>query len=533
MMPQGNQPVFILQEGTEQRRGKTAQDNNISAAIAVGDAVKSTLGPKGMDKMLVDSTGGVIITNDGATILREAGIEHPAAKMVVEVSQTQEARCYDGTTSAVVLSAELLRQSQALLDKGIHPTTITRGYQRALAYALNALDGLSTLKRPPLALLAATSLTGKSAESSRELLANLCSEAIDWAKDVDRVNIVPVVAGDTGDTYLHKGVVLEKDKAHPAMPDAASKAKVALLSCGIEVKKSAIESQVQITDPAQIAAFLAEEEEGLKRMVNVLVEQGVNVVVSQKGIEDLAQHYLRRAGVLAIEKVTRGDLDALASSMGGSIVSDLDDFRADDVCDGEVTVRKVGDHPLVFFLAHNDSAKRTCTILAHGSTSQVAAEVERALDDALGVVHLSRTNEARFVCGAGSIEAALATGIELSKTDIAVGRERMAVEAFSKALWSIPETLATNAGLDPVDVVLAVEAKHRSGEHTVGVNVEAEIDGGSMNYTIDAEAREIMEPEAVVRQALKSATEAAIMVLRIDDVILMNKEKPMGPPMGM
>tara|TARA_B100001063_G_C16648114_1_gene494450 strand:- start:47 stop:1000 length:954 start_codon:yes stop_codon:yes gene_type:complete len=317
------------------------------------------------------------------------------------------------------------------------------------------------------------------------------------------------------------------------MPDVVSEAKVALLSCGIEVKKSAIESQVQITDPAQIAAFLAEEEEGLKRMVNVLVEQGVNVVVSQKGIEDLAQHYLRREGVLAIEKVTRGDIDALASSMGGSIVSDLDDFRADDVCEGEVTVRKVGDHPLVFFLSHADSSKRTCTILAHGSTSQVAAEVERALDDALGVVHLSRTNEARFVCGAGSIEAALATRIELNKTDIAVGRERMSVEAFSKALWSIPETLATNAGLDPVDVVLAVEAKHRSGESNVGVNVEAEIDGGSMNYTIDAGLQEIMEPEAVVRQALKSATEAAIMVLRIDDVILMNKEKQMGPPMGM
>ena len=327
-------------------------------------------------------------------------------------------------------------------------------------------------------------------------------------------------------------MVLEKDKAHPAMPDAAPKAKVALLSCGIEVKKSAIESQVQITDPAQIAAFLAEEEEGLKRMVNVLVEQGVNVVVSQKGIEDLAQHYLRREGVLAIEKVTRGDLDALASSMGGSIVSDLDDFLADDVCDGEVTVRKVGDHPLVFFLAHNESAKRTCTILAHGSTSQVAAEVERALDAALGVVHLSRTNEARFVCGAGSIEAALATGIELSKTDIAVGRERMAVEAFSKALWSIPKRSPPTQALTPW-TSFSLLRPSTAQVNTVGVNVEAEIDGGSMNYTIDAEAQEIMEPEAVVRQALKSATEAAIMVLRIDDVILMNKEKPMGPPMGM
>lgn len=531
MQPSG-QPVFILQEGTEQRRGKTAQDNNIAAAIAVGDAVKSTLGPKGMDKMLVDSTGGVIITNDGATILREAGIEHPAAKMVVEVSQTQEARCYDGTTSAVVLSAELLRQAQALLDKGIHPTTITRGYQRALTWALAAVDAQATGDSPPLEELAATSLTGKSAESSREHLATMCAEAILWAGDVDRVNIIPVVAGDTADTYPFHGVVLEKDKAHPAMPDHIMQGKIALLSCGIEVKKSTIESQVQITDPAQIASFLAEEEEGLKRMVNLLIEQGVNVVVSQKGIEELAQHYLRRAGVLAVEKVTRGDLDSLASDMGGSIVSDLDDLRESDLCFGEVAVRKVGEHPLVFFRSDDNAPgdKPTVTILAHGSTSQVAAEVERALDDALGIVHLSKTAGASFVPGAGAVQAAIATGLDLNKTDIATGRERMAVEAFGKALWAIPETLATNAGLDPVDVVLAVEAKHRAGESNIGVNVEAEIDGGSMNYTIDAMRQSVVEPAAVVRQALKSATEAAIMVLRIDDVILMNKEGMRAPP---
>jgi len=543
MAPNG-QPIFIMQDGTEQKRGRNAQSNNISAAKAVGDAVRSTLGPKGMDKMLVDNTGQVVITNDGATILREIGIEHPAAKMVVAVAHTQESRCYDGTTSAVVLASELLKRAEALLEKGIHPTTICSGYRRALRKALEVAEVTATKTTEqfvdlPLFSIASTSLTGKSAESSRDMLATLCVDAVRSAGSLDDIRLLTVAGGSVEDTYFFKGVALEKDKAHPRLPDHIS-GKIAVLSCALEAKKGAMDAQVQITNPEQVAAFLEEEERAIKEMVSTLVDMGAKAVLAQKGVDELAIHYLRRSGVLVVEKVTRSDLDAVCKTTGANMVSDLKDLTVADLGEGTCEVNSTYDNPFILVKPTDERIEHLgpVSFIIMGSTPHVAQEIERALDDALGVTWLAVDTEktlgkANITVGGGATYATIGAWLKGGNHSIAAGRERMAVMEFGEAMFVIAQTIGENAGLDPVDVGLAMEAAHLDGGWEQGIFIPDEDSSGEAVTTHDTISALIVEPAEVVRQALKSATEAAIMILRIDDVIMMKNESPPAMQQGM
>jgi chaperonin GroEL (HSP60 family) len=529
MQPQGQQPIFIMQEGTQQKRGRNAQGNNISAARAVGDAVRSTLGPKGMDKMLVDSTGQVIITNDGATILREVGIEHPAAKMVVEVAKTQESRCHDGTTSAVVLASELLRNAEELLEKGIHPTTITAGYRKGLECALETVNelsrrtGLELDEKIPLESIARTALTGKSAESSKVLLSKICVNAVKAVSSLEDIRILTITGGGVGDTRLFNGVALEKDKAHPRMENNVT-GKIVVLSCAIEAKQSNIEAQVQITDPKQVADFLAQEENAIKEMVNRIESLGAVAVFCQKGIDELAIHYFRRHGILAVEKVVRSDLDAICKATGASMVSDISDLGDDDL--GESNVEVVNDYDMPFIRVSSTATPSPVSVIAFGSTPHVAAEIERALDDALGVSWLAHQTDSAVIVGGGAPHAHIATHIDRVSHEIAKGRERMAVESFGNSMMIIPQTIGENAGLDPVDVALLMDSEHREDEKWASsLLIDGEDETGTA-AVCDAIENMIIEPASVIIQALKSATEAAIMILRIDDVIMMRSEGP-------
>lgn len=535
MMAPNGQPIFIMQEGTEQKRGRNAQSNNISAAKAVGDAVRSTLGPKGMDKMLVDNTGQVVVTNDGATILREIGIEHPAAKMVVAVAQTQESRCYDGTTSAVVLASELLRRAEGLLEKGIHPSTICSGFQIGLHAALGVVDEVSAktkdaINSAPMLHIASTSLTGKSAESSRDLLATLCVDAVNTAGNLEDIRILTLTGGSVEDTWLFEGVAVEKDKAHPRLPDL-SEGRVAILSCALEAKKGAMEAQVQITNPDQVAAFLEEEERAIKDMVQRLVDLQVSAVFVQKGVDDLAIHYLRRNNILVVEKVVRSDLDALCKATGSSMVSDLADLKEEDMGLAICRVNTDFDNPFITVVrCHKATGVHTpVSIITMGSTPHVAAEIERALDDALGVLWLTQQKD-EYTVGGG------ATHVEIYKklNEVSQGisnRTAMAISEFGEAMLAIPQTIGENAGLDPVDVALDLIAQHNAGgwEEAIRIPLDGEVGGPP---TVDAIATRLVEPKEVVVQALKSATEAAIMILRIDDVIMMKADNP-SPMQGM
>lgn len=528
MQPSGQQPIFIMQEGTQQKRGRNAQGNNISAARAVGEAVRSTLGPKGMDKMLVDNTGQVIITNDGATILREVGIEHPAAKMVVEVAKTQESRCYDGTTSAVVLASELLKNAEELLEKGIHPTTITTGYRKGLNASLEIVNhlaektGLEFNDGIPLKSIAMTALTGKSAESSKELLGGICVSAVEGVSALEDIRTLTVTGGSVGDTMLFEGVALEKDKAHPRMVNWAV-GKIAVLSCAIEAKQSNIDAQVQITDPAQVAAFLAEEENAIKDMVSHIESLGVAAVFAQKGVDDLAIHYLRRSEILVVEKVVRSDLDAICKAIGAVMVSDIFDLGDDDL--GESSIEVINDYDMPFIRVSSTATPSPVSIIAFGSTPHVAAEIERALDDALGVCWLAHQKDSQIIVGGGAPHAQIATRIASISHEISSGRERMAVESFGKSMMIIPQTIGENAGLDPVDVALIMGSEHRANNWKSSLLIETEDESGNA-LVCDGIERLIIEPASVLIQALKSATEAAIMILRIDDVIMMKNEGP-------
>ena len=529
MQPSGQQqPIFIMQEGTQQKRGRNAQGNNISAARAVGEAVRSTLGPKGMDKMLVDNTGQVIITNDGATILREVGIEHPAAKMVVEVAKTQESQCYDGTTSAVVLASELLKNAEELLEKGIHPTTITTGYRKGLEASLAIVNHLAEKtalefeEGIPLKSIAMTALTGKSAESSKELLGEICVSAIQEVSSLEDIRTLTVTGGSVGDTTLFQGVALEKDKAHPRMVNEAI-GKIAVLSCAIEAKQSKIEAQVQISDPTQVAAFLAEEENAIKEMVSHIESMGVAAVFAQKGVDDLAIHYLRRSETLVVEKVVRSDLDAICKATGAIMVSDIFDLGDDDL--GESSIQVVNDYDMPFIRVASTATPSPVSIIAFGSTPHVAAEIERALDDALGVCWLAYQKDSQIIVGGGAPHAHIATQIAKVSHEISKGRERMAVEAFGKSMMIIPQTIGENAGLDPVDVALIMGSEHRENNWKSALLIETEDESGNA-LVCDGIEKLIIEPASVLKQALKSATEAAIMILRIDDVIMMRSEGP-------
>ena len=518
-MYNGQQPIFILKEGTTRTSGKGAQSNNIAAAKAVADAVRSTLGPKGMDKMLVDSMGDVVITNDGATILKEMEIEHPAAKMIIEIAKTQEQHCFDGTTSAVVIAGELLKRSEELVDQNVHPTVICEGFRLASDKAVELIDTHgSGVNEKMLTEVAKTALTGKSTGAVKEFLSDISVKAVlsvaqeddDGAiVDLDDIKVQKKQGGSIRDSSLVDGIILDKERVHSGMPRSVANAKIALVNSAIEVKKTEVDAKIQITDPNMLAQFLDEEEGYLKGLVDTILASGANAVVCQKGIDDLAQHYMAKAGIFAIRRAKKSDMEALSKATGGRIVTNIDDLSADDLgrCD-KVEERKIGESDMVF-LTGCDEAK-SVSVLLRGGTDHVVDEIRRAFDDAIGVVSVAHEDGA-VLTGGGSVLAALSRDLRTFAEGVG-GREQMAIEAFAGALEVIPRTLAENAGLDPVNTIIDVRKAHAEGKSTFGVNV---FEGGVM----DMKDANVVEPVRVVEQAIQSATETATMILRIDDVI--------------
>jgi thermosome len=509
-MYSGQAPIFILKDGTDRVRGKSAQSNNIAAAKAVADAVRSTLGPKGMDKMLVDSMGDVVITNDGATILKEMDIEHPAAKMIIEVAKTQEQHCYDGTTSAVVIAGELLKRSEDLIDQNVHPTVICHGFRLAAERAVELLDShsISISDEESLAEVAKTALTGKSAEAVKSFLADICVNAVhSVGRDEDGERIVDL--DDIKGSTLVDGIILDKERVHSGMPRSVTDAKIALINSAIEVKKTEVDAKIQITDPSMLAKFLEEEEGYLKGLVEKLQASGANVLVCQKGIDDIAQHYLAKAGVFAVRRAKKSDMEALAKATSGRIVTNVDDLSSDDLGSAaKVEERKIGDSDMVFITGCPEA--KSVSVLLRGGTEHVIDELRRAFDDAVGVIKVA-WEDGSVLTGGGSVMAALSRDLRTYAEGVG-GREQMAIEAFSGALEVIPRTLAENAGLDPVNTIIELRKAHAEGKSTFGVNV---FEGGVM----DMKNANVIEPMRVVEQAIQSATETAVMILRIDDVI--------------
>ncbi|MEE2759480.1 MAG: thermosome subunit beta [Candidatus Thermoplasmatota archaeon] len=515
----GQQPIFILKEGTNRTRGKSAQSNNIAAAKAVADAVRTTLGPKGMDKMLVDSMGDVVITNDGATILKEMDIEHPAAKMIIEVAKTQEQHCFDGTTSAVVIAGELLKRSEDLIDQNVHPTVICEGFRLASDKAVELLEGHSIgADKDTLHEVAKTALTGKSAGAVKSFLADICVDAVQAVAreddgeiivDLDDVKVEKKQGGSIKDSTLVDGIILDKERVHSGMPRSVADAKIALINSAIEVKKTEVDAKIQITDPTMLAQFLEEEENYLKGLVEKVQAAGANVVICQKGIDDLAQHYMSKAGLFAVRRAKKSDMEALAKATSGRIVTNIDDLSSDDLGHAsKVDERKIGESDMVFVTGCSDA--KSVSVLLRGGTEHVVDEIRRAFDDAIGVVSVAREDGA-VLTGGGSVLASLSRDLRAYAEGIG-GREQMAIEAFAGALEVIPRTLAENAGLDPVNTIIEVRKAHAEGKSSYGVNV---FEGGVM----DMRVANVLEPVRVVEQAIQSATETAVMILRIDDVI--------------
>ena len=521
MYGNGQAPIFILKEGTQRTRGRSAQSNNIAAAKAVADSVRSTLGPKGMDKMLVDSMGDVVITNDGATILKEMDIEHPAAKMIIEVAKTQEQHCYDGTTSAVVLSGELLKRSEDLIEQNVHPTVICEGFRLAAEKAISLLEshGISTEGNDAVLLeVAKTSLTGKSAGAVKAFMADICVRAVNAVGVIDEgerlvdlsdIKVEKRQGGSIKDSSLIDGILLDKERVHAGMPRSINDAKIALVNSAVEVKKTEVDAKIQITDPNQLASFLAEEENYIRGLVDKITASGANVLICQKGIDELAQHYFSKAGVFAIRRAKKSDMEALSKATGARIVTNMDDLSGDDLGHAaRVEERKIGESDMTFITGCPEA--KSVSVLLRGGTEHVVDEIRRAFDDAVGVVSVAWEDGA-VLTGGGSVLAALSRDLRTYAETIG-GREQMAIEAFASALEIIPRTLAENAGLDPVTTIIALRKAHADGASHAGINV---YEGG----VVDMQAANVLEPLRVVEQAIQSATETAIMILRIDDVI--------------
>ncbi|MFH1473298.1 MAG: thermosome subunit beta [Candidatus Aenigmatarchaeota archaeon] len=534
-MGMGGQPILVLPEGTLRTLGKGAQYTNIAAAKAVADAVRTTLGPKGMDKMLVDNMGDIVITNDGVTILEEMQIEHPSAKMLVEVAKTQNEEVGDGTTTAAVLAGELLKKAEDLLDQNIHPTVITKGYKLAREKALKILDSISEKITPEdvrdLEKIAVTAMTGKSAEMASEHLAKLSVEAvitvlekIDSKIEIDKddIKLNKKHGGSADDTELIKGVIIDKEVVHPGMPKRVKYAKIALVDAALEIEKTETDAQIQITSPEQLQTFLEQEEKILKNMVENIASSDCNVLFCQKGIDDVAQHYLSKKGILTARRVKKSDMEKLARATGGRIVSNLSDISVKDLGSaGLVEERKISGEEMIF--VRDCKNPKSVSILIRGGTEHVVDEVERAMEDALGAI-VSALEVGKVVAGGGAPEEAVAKGLKEFSQSYS-GREQLAILAFAEAMEVIPRTLAENAGLDPIDILVELRSAHDQGKKTYGVNV----------YTgkiVDMKALGVIEPLKIKTQAIKSAAEAAEMILRIDDIISAGKLSKGGmPPM--
>ena len=528
------QPIFILPQDTQRSTGKDAQRNNIAAAKAVAETVRTTLGPKGMDKMLVDSIGDIVVTNDGVTILEEMSIEHPTAKMIVEVAKTQEKEVGDGTTTAVVLAGELLKQAEQLLDDNIHPTVIARGYRLAAERSrqiLNELaENVTEKDHELLKKIAITAMTGKGAESAKEQLAELAVKAVIQVKDeegitLDNIKVEKVIGGGIETSELIEGIVLDKERVNFSMPKHIKNAKLALLDAALEVKSPETDTKIEISNPEQLEAFLEREERILREMVKKIKDSGANVVVCQKGIDDLAQHFLGKEGIYAVRRVKKSDLDKLALATNGKVVTSLKELSAEDLgLAGLVEEIKVGDEMMTY--VRECKNPKAVTLLVRGGTEHVAAEVERAVKDALGDLAAS-LKSGKVVAGAGAIEIETSRRLRHFATSLS-GKEQLAVNAFAQALEIIPRTLAENAGLDPIDLLTELKAKHDSPQ---GKWFGIDVFSGSV---VDAWKAGVIEPLKIKTQAVQSASEVAELILRIDDVIASSGSKNPGmPPGGM
>jgi thermosome len=534
------QPILVLPEGTLRTLGRDAQHSNIAAAKAVADAVRTVLGPKGMDKMLVDNLGDIVITNDGVTILEEMQIEHPAAKMLVEVAKTQNEEVGDGTTTAAILAGELLKKAEGLLDQNIHPIVITRGYKLAREKALDILESISETVKPEdtetLIKITSTAMTGKSAERASEHLARLAVEAVKTVMEKvdnkivinkENIKLEKKQGGSSEDTELIRGIVIDKEVVHPGMPKVVKNARIALLDSSLEIEKTETEAQIQITSPDQLQSYLDQEEKILKDMVEKVVASGCNVLFCQKGIDDVAQHYLAKKGILAARRVKKSDMEKLARATGSKIVSNLSDLNANDLgFAGTVEEQKIAGEQMTF--VRDCKNPKAVSILIRGGTEHVVDEVERAMEDALGAV-TSALEVGKIVAGGGAPEEAVARGLRDFAQNYS-GREQLAILAFADAMEVIPRTLAENAGLDPIDILVELRSAHEKGKITHGVDVYT-------GKSVDMRAQGVIEPLKIKTQAIKSASEAAEMILRIDDIISAGKlEKggmPQMPPGGM
>ena len=526
-------PVLILKEGSTRERGREAQHANIMAARLVAEAVKSALGPKGMDKMLVDSFGDVTITSDGKTILNEMEVQHPAAKMMFEVAKTQDNEVGDGTTTAVVVAGELLGKAEELINKNVHPTVIIDGYRKAEEKALEILEKIAIKVEPTdreyLKKVAMTSMASKLVSENKEQLAEIATSAVlhvarkvkdQYRVDLDDIMVEKKPGESVLDTKLIYGIIVDKEVVHPGMPKRVEDAKIALLNLALEVEKTEFDAKINIETPEQMEAFLKEEENMLREMVDKIKSAGANVVLCQKGIDDMAQHFLAQQGILAVRRVKKSDMEKLAKATGGRIVTNIDDLTPEDLGEaGLVEERKIGDDKMVFI--EKCKNPKAVAIFIRGGTDRLVDEAERSIHDALCVVR-DVVQEPKVLAGGGSPEIEVAKALREYSESLA-GKEQLAVQAYAEAVEAVPITLGENAGLDPIDIISELRARHEKGETWVGIDV---FDG----KVKDMRELEVYEPLAVKKQVVKSATEAASMILKIDDVIAAGK-KP-APPSG-
>jgi len=534
---QAGQPVLILKEGTSRRRGRDAQTNNIMAAKIIAEVLRTTLGPRGMDKMLIDGLGDITITNDGAAILDEIDVQHPAAKMMVEVAKTQDDMVGDGTTTAVILAGELLRKAEELLTQNIHPTIIVQGYRKAVEKAVEALDGLAITvdidDRATLKKVSMTSMGSKAVGNARDHLSEITIDAVKLIAekrgektiaDIDNIQRVKKEGKSLFDTELIRGIIIDKEIVHAGMPKRIEKAKIALIDSPLEVEKTEFSAEIRIRDPSQMKAFLDKETTMLKEMVEKVKASGATVLFCQKGIGDLAQHFLSKEGIIAARRVKQSDMEKLARATGGKVITKLDDLKSGDLGEaGIVEERKVGDDKMIF--VEKCKEPQSVAVLIRAGLERMVDEADRAMNDALSVV-ADVVEYNKIVAGGGATESEIAKVLRSFATTVG-GREQLAIEAFAESLEIVPKTLAENAGLESIDILVGLRAAHeKKNGHLMGVDV---FKGKIVNSYEDG----VVEPLKVKEQAMKSATEVASMILRIDDVIASTKPKEGAPPGGM
>jgi thermosome len=533
---QSGQPVLILKEGTSRSRGKEAQRNNIMAARVIGEVLKTTLGPRGMDKMLIDSLGDITITNDGAAILDEVDVEHPAAKMMVEIAKTQDDMVGDGTTTAVVLASELLKKAEELLDQNIHPTILVAGYRKAAQKAIEIIEKnavpIDVEDRKTMMKVALTSMASKAVGGAKERFAEIAIDAIKQiaekrgdkiVADIDNIQLVKKTGKSLLESQLISGIIIDKEVIHPGMPKKKENAKIALLDSALEIEKTEMSAEIRIRDPNQMKAFLDQEDSMLKDMVNKIKASGADVVFCQKGVDDMVQHYLAKEGIMAARRLKESDMEKLARATGGRVTSNLDDLKAADLgFAGLVEERKIGDDKMIF--VEKCKGPHSVAILIRAGLERMVDEAERAIVDALSVVS-DVTENNKIVAGGGAAEIEVAKELRKYATKVG-GREQLAIEAFADAMEIIPRALTENAGFDPIDVLVELRSTHdkETGKYK-GINVFT----GKIENSIDSG---VIEPIVVKIQAIKSAAESASMILRIDDVI-MSKAPKGGPSGGM